>query len=72
MKELNYGAEYRYAHNEPEAFAAGETYLPEELRHKRLYQPSNRGLEGKIGQKLEYLRQLNQQSPLQRYPEDGE
>ncbi len=72
MKELNYGAEYRYAHNEPEAFAAGETYLPEELRHERLYQPSNRGLEGKIGQKLEYLRQLNQQSPLQRYPEDGE
>ena len=72
MKELNYGAEYRYAHDEPEAFAAGENYLPEVLRHERLYQPSNRGLEGKIGQKLEYLRQLNQQSPRQRYPEEGE
>jgi len=72
MKQLNYGAEYRYAHDEPEAFAAGENYLPEALRHERFYYPSNRGLEGKIGQKLEYLRQLNQQSPQQRYPEDQE
>lgn len=72
MKESGYGAEYRYAHNEPDAFAAGENYFPEEIRNTRLYEPTPRGLEGKIGHKLEHLRQLNQQSPLQRYAEpDG-
>ncbi|WP_430462542.1 replication-associated recombination protein A [Thalassolituus sp. LLYu03] len=72
MKTLDYGTEYRYAHDEPDAFAAGENYLPPELRHERFYHPVNRGLESKIGQKLEYLRGLNEQSPLQRYPEEGE
>ncbi len=72
MKELDYGSEYRYAHDEPEAFAAGENYLPEAIRQQRFYQPVNRGLESKIMQKLDYLRSLNQQSPLQRYPEDKE
>lgn len=72
MKESGYGAEYRYAHNEPDAFAAGENYFPEEIRNTRLYEPTPRGLEGKIGHKLEHLRQLNQQSPLKRYAEpDG-
>lgn len=70
MKESGYGAEYRYAHNEPEAFAAGENYFPEEIRHTRLYDPTPRGLEGKIGQKLEHLRQLNQHSSQQRYADD--
>ena len=70
MKESGYGEEYRYAHNEPEAFAAGENYFPPELKDTRLYEPTPRGLEGKIGQKLEYLRQLNQQSSQQRYPKE--
>ena len=70
MKELDYGTEYRYAHDEPEAFAAGENYMPEALRHEHFYHPVSRGLESKIAQKLEYLRGLNQQSDKQRYPED--
>ncbi|UTW46778.1 replication-associated recombination protein A [Bacterioplanoides sp. SCSIO 12839] len=70
MKESGYGEEYRYAHNEPEAFAAGENYFPPELKDTHLYEPTPRGLEGKIGQKLEYLRQLNQQSSQQRYPKE--
>jgi putative ATPase len=72
MKELDYGAEYRYAHDEPEAFAAGENYLPQALKDQQFYHPVNRGLESKIAQKLEYLRGLNQQSPVQRYPENKE
>lgn len=68
MKDSGFGAEYRYAHNEPEAFAAGENYFPAEISETRLYYPTPRGLEGKIGQKLEHLRQLNQAAPQQRYP----
>ncbi|MFK4754314.1 MULTISPECIES: replication-associated recombination protein A [Oceanospirillaceae] len=67
MKELDYGAEYRYAHDEPGAFAAGENYLPAELRDACFYHPVERGLESKIGQKLEHLKELNRQSPIQRY-----
>ena len=59
MKELGYGKLYRYAHDEPEAYAAGETYLPEGIREQSWYQPSPRGLEGKIAEKLVYLRQLD-------------
>jgi putative ATPase len=59
MKELGYGKLYRYAHDEPEAYAAGETYLPEGIREQSWYQPSPRGLEGKIAEKLAYLRQLD-------------
>ena len=59
MKELGYGKLYRYAHDEPEAYAAGETYLPEGIREPSWYQPSPRGLEGKIAEKLAYLRQLD-------------
>src|SRR5690606_16403566 len=59
MKELGYVQAYRYAHDEPEGYAAGEDYFPEELEPRRYYEPVNRGLELKIGQKLEYLRSLD-------------
>ena len=59
MKELGYGKLYRYAHDEPEAYAAGETYLPDGLHEPGWYQPVPRGLEGKIADKLAYLRQLD-------------
>lgn len=67
MQSMNYGGEYRYAHDEPGAYAAGENYLPEELANKHYYQPVERGLELKIQDKLAYLRELDQQSPRQRY-----
>jgi putative ATPase len=59
MKELGYGKQYRYAHDEPEAYAAGETYFPDDLKAPRFYQPTPRGLEGKIGEKLAHLRELD-------------
>ncbi|WP_392801002.1 replication-associated recombination protein A [Saccharospirillum sp. HFRX-2] len=59
MKDLGYGAAYRYAHDEPHAYAAGERYLPEELGDERFYQPVDRGLEKKIAEKLVFLRQLD-------------
>ena len=59
MKELGYGKLYRYAHDEPDAYAAGETYLPEGLEGQRWYQPVPRGLEIKIADKLAYLRKLD-------------
>ena len=67
MKSLDYGAEYRYAHDEADAFAAGENYFPEELAGQEFYQPTPRGLEGKIADKLCYLRRLNKESDHQRY-----
>ena len=66
MKELGYGGEYRYAHDEPEAYAAGEDYFPEQLQPRRYYQPVPRGLELKIRDKLEHLATLDSQSPRQR------
>ncbi len=66
MKELGYGGEYRYAHDEPEAYAAGEDYFPDQLEPRRYYQPVPRGLELKIRDKLEHLRALDRQSPRQR------
>ncbi len=59
MKQLGYGKLYRYAHDEPDAYAAGETYLPDGLGEPGWYQPTPRGLEGKIGEKLAYLRELD-------------
>lgn len=59
MKELGYGHAYRYAHDEPEAYAAGERYFPEELGERRYYRPVPRGLEIRIGEKLEHLRALD-------------
>jgi len=67
MQNLGYGADYRYAHNEPGAFAAGEVYLPEALAGTQFYQPSDRGLEIKIQQKLQYHQSLNQKSSNKRY-----
>ncbi|SDZ81805.1 replication-associated recombination protein A [Microbulbifer marinus] len=66
-KSMAHGAEYRYAHDEPDAFAAGENYFPEEIASRSYYQPVPRGLELKIGEKLERLRSLNRDSPQQRY-----
>lgn len=62
MKELGYGHAYRYAHDEPEAFAAGETYLPDGMAAPGWYQPVPRGLEIRIGEKLARLRTLNAQA----------
>jgi putative ATPase len=59
MKALDYGKEYRYAHNEPEAYAAGEHYFPEDLQAIQFYQPTPRGLEGKIAEKLNHLKELD-------------
>ncbi len=59
MKELGYGHAYRYAHDEPEAYAAGETYLPDGLEDVKFYEPTPRGLEGKIGEKLKHLAELD-------------
>jgi putative ATPase len=56
MKELGYGRGYRYAHDEPDAFAAGERYLPDEMPDRRYYRPVPRGLEVKIGEALARLR----------------
>ena len=66
MKNLDHGKGYRYAHDEPGAYAAGERYLPEALADKCYYEPSDRGLEKKIGDKLAYLRALDNQSEWQR------
>jgi putative ATPase len=60
MKELGYGHEYRYAHDEPHAYAAGETYLPDDMREPGWYQPVPRGLESKIADKMAFLRQLDE------------
>jgi putative ATPase len=57
MKEIGYGEGYRYAHDEEDAYAAGEVYLPEELHDSQFYYPENRGLEAKIKQHLDTLRQ---------------
>jgi len=61
MKELGYAKQYRYAHDEPNAYAAGENYFPEELGRRKYYQPVNRGLEIKIAEKLKYLNQLDKE-----------
>jgi putative ATPase len=60
MKELGHGKDYRYAHDEEEGFAAGETYFPAELGERVYYEPVDRGLEIKIKEKLSRLRKLNQ------------
>jgi putative ATPase len=62
MKELGYGHAYRYAHDEPEAYAAGETYLPDGMPDPAWYQPVARGLETKIAEKMAHLRELDLQA----------
>ena len=66
MKELGHGDGYRYAHNEPNAFAAGETYFPDGLTNTRFYHPNERGLEKALKAKRYYLDSLNAQSPIKR------
>ena len=68
MKELDYGKNYRYAHDEPDGFAAGETYFPEGLNGTRFYQPVERGLEIRIAEKL---RQLELQNETTRNPKNN-
>ncbi|WP_298623545.1 replication-associated recombination protein A [uncultured Zoogloea sp.] len=62
MKELGYGKAYRYAHDEPGGYAAGENYLPEGMARPDWYQPVDRGLEAKIGEKLARLRELDREA----------
>jgi putative ATPase len=59
MKEMGYGAAYRYAHDEPDAYAAGQHYFPDDVPTQRWYQPTNRGLEAKIAEKLAWMRALD-------------
>ena len=67
MKDMEYGADYRYAHDESEGFSAGENYLPEALKDQRYYFPVERGLEAKIKEKLAYLDSLNKKAAHKRY-----
>ncbi len=62
MKELGYGRAYRYAHDEPDAYAAGETYFPEAVGEQVYYHPVERGMEIKIKERLEYLRALDRET----------
>ena len=62
MKELGYGKAYRYAHDEPHAYAAGEQYLPDGLEGQGWYAPVPRGMEVKIAEKLAFLRQLDDEA----------
>jgi putative ATPase len=62
MKDLDYGKAYRYAHDEPDAFAAGENYWPDGMTPPTLYEPVERGLEIKIAEKMRALREKNTQA----------
>ena len=62
MKDLGYGANYRYAHDEAGAYAAGETYFPDGMAPPKLYEPTEFGLEAKIREKLDYLRSLDRKA----------
>ena len=67
MKSMEHGADYRYAHDENEGYAAGENYFPEKLQHRQYYHPVDRGLEKKISDKLKYLRERDKTSTIRRY-----
>lgn len=67
LKSIGHGDTYRYAHHEPEAFAAGESYLPEAIHERRYYEPVRRGLEIKLADKRQRLDALNEQSPRKRH-----
>ena len=67
MKELGYGSEYRYAHDEPNAYAAGENYFPPELKDTQYYFPTNRGMEIQIKEKLERLHEQDKNASKKRY-----
>lgn len=72
MKEMGYGDSYQYAHHYEDAFVPGESYVPPEIHGKQFYHPADRGLETRIKEKLDYLRQQNSASNFQRYPHKGE
>jgi putative ATPase len=59
MKELGFGKDYRYAHDEADAYAAGENYFPEDMPAVKWYEPTDRGLEARIAEKLAHLRDLD-------------
>jgi putative ATPase len=63
MKELGYGHDYRYAHDEPEGYVAGEQYFPEQMPQQRYYYPVERGLEQQIKARLDHFRELDAQVP---------
>ena len=69
MKNLGYGKGYRYAHDEEDAYAAGETYLPDDMTPQRFYTPTDRGLEAKIREKLEQLRARDRRAARERSDE---
>jgi putative ATPase len=62
MKQMDYGKDYRYAHHEEEAYAAGEQYMPDGLEAMKFYSPTNRGMESKIKEKLDHLAKLDEQA----------
>jgi len=62
MKELGYGRDYRYAHDEQGAYAAAENYFPEGMKQPEFYRPTERGLEARIREHLEQLRKLDTES----------
>jgi putative ATPase len=67
MKDMDHGADYRYAHDEADAYSAGENYFPEALRDRQYYFPVERGLEQTIQEKLKYLRERDKISTIRRY-----
>lgn len=71
-EQEGFGAEYQYAHNFPNAYVAGESYLPEAIAQQRYYQPHERGLEGKIKEKLARLDALDAESNWHRWQEQSE
>ncbi len=70
MKEQGFGDDYRYAHDEPGAYAAGECFFPPEIADTQYYHPTDRGLEKRIADKLEYLKERDGQSTRRRYESD--
>lgn len=72
MKELGHGRDYRYAHDEAGAYAAGENYFPDGLAPKPFYEPTGRGFEARIGERLEALRALDSEAASRRRREDDE
>ena len=62
MKQLGHGDNYRYAHDEDGAYAAGESYFPDGMTPPKLYEPTEFGLEAKIREKLDYLRSLDRKA----------
>ncbi|SSX98641.1 recombination factor protein RarA [Actinobacillus ureae] len=67
MKSLGYGAEYRYAHHESNAYTAGENYFPPELKDTQFYHPTERGMEKQIKEKMLWLKAQDAASTQQRY-----